>query len=190
MITDPVAILFNDKDLVRVLRRLIAASEITHKVSELVICTGVPSGAVQKSLRLLQKANIVKVVKRKSATAYQLNESSPIIEPLKGLIRYDVEINKKNLKQEFKGVGTIRNLVFSGHLTENSRVPLDVLVVGSNIDETKLKKALKLLGYKTGYELRYLQLEPKELQDRLEMSDRVLRNVTDFSHIEVIGQLK
>lgn len=190
MITDPVAVLFNNKDLVRVLRRLIAEPETAHKASELVLSTEVQSTAVQKSLRLLAKANVIKIVKRKTVSVYQFNESSPFAEPLKNLIRYDVELNKKNLKQEFKDIGLIKNLVFTGNLTENSRVPLDVLVVGSGIDDAKLKKALKLLGYKTGYELRYLQLEPAELRDRIEMSDRLLRNITDFSHIEVIGQLK
>jgi hypothetical protein len=44
-----------------------------------------------------------------------------------------------------------------------------------------------VLSYKGGYELRYIVLSPGDFSSRVEMKDRLVRNIVDFDHEFLVG---
>lgn len=187
--TDPVSLLFNDNSLLRTLRYLLANGDKTLSSKEIADYTKLKSSDLKKVLTILTTVNVAKESKRKTGKAYKVNTSSVLVEPLRSLLQFDYQSNKSDLARQFRALKGIKKVILSGQVTGNNRSEVDMVIVGDNVVEKKLLQLLELLNYKTGYELRYILLKNEEFQYRIDMNDRMIRNVIDFDHFVILGKL-
>lgn len=186
MNSDPIEILFDDESTVRILRYLLVHSHTAFTTKKLSTELKLQTRVITKILKRLLKTGLVKKGKQKSNVIYRLQSDSSLVKPLRELLQFNIDESKKDLKKSFKNAGQVKTLIFSGILTGNDRSQVDVVVVGDKLNVTELRKQLRQLGYKTGYDLRYVQLNSEEYSYRKEMNDRLLRNVLDFEHEIII----
>ena len=185
---DPVQYLFSSLIVLRLLRFLNVHSD-SFTAAELSKKLGAPSKEITKALKQLIKSGLVKSSNRKSSKAYKVDKNSTLYQPVYELIKFNFTAENKQLIKDFKSLGKVTLVAFSGSLVENSKSTVDVLIVGDQLDEKGLEKLLVIMGYKDGNDLSYMILDNNSFKSRYEMSDKVIRNFFDFNHFVLIGKI-
>jgi hypothetical protein len=91
--------------------------------------------------------------------------------------------------KRIEGVGSIKLIVMGGAFIGEREGALDLFIVGDRIDDKKLQNRLRSLEADLGKELRYTYLTAEEFFYRLNMSDKLLRDVFDYPHRIVFDRL-
>jgi len=98
-------------------------------------------------------------------------------------------LNKKTIVDNFKKAGRIKFLLVSGVFIKNKDTRVDLLIVGDKIKKSKVEEEVRKLEAEIGTELVYVVFDTKEFIYRLDMYDKLVRDILDFPH-EVILQAK
>lgn len=143
---------------------------------------------VRREIKLLSSVGFVK--KRKVATSEWLYNS---------LFQYGYEfenllisaggVNKESILNSFKKVGRVKLLLASGVFIKNDDSRMDLLIVGDKLKRGKIEEGIRKLEAEIGAELVYAIFETKEFIYRLNMYDKLVRDVLDYPH-EVLMETK
>ncbi len=80
--------------------------------------------------------------------------------------------------KDFKALGNVDLVVYTGQFTRDETAGIDFLVVG-DVNHTKLNKFIAELETKEGKEIRYTAMSLAEFKYRKQVNDRFLSNVMD-----------
>ncbi len=80
------------------------------------------------------------------------------------------------LAKDFRTIGKIDLVVFTGQFTRDELSGIDVLIVG-NVNQAKADRFMSELEKTEGKELRYVILQPSNYSYRLQINDRFLTNL-------------
>ncbi len=143
---------------------------------------------VRKEMRLLASVGFIK--KRSSASAeWYFNPSFKYGAEFEELLVRSHTLNNNYILENFKNVGKIKLLVVSGVFTRSSDSRVDLLIVGDKMKRSKIDEGIRKLESEIGTELVYAIFETKEFIYRINMYDKLVRDILDFPH-EVIVQSK
>ena len=81
------------------------------------------------------------------------------------------------------------HVVAAGILADETRSPLDLLIVTRRPKDQGLKLAVKRGEALSAVPIRYAIMELKEYEDRKQAYDRLIRDTLDFKHRVVIGRI-
>jgi hypothetical protein len=140
---------------------------------------------LNKELKLLASVNFVK----KHNHEWFFNPSFKYASEVEDLLINSDSIDKSTILEIFKKVGRIRLLIVSGLFIKYKDSRVDLLIVGDKIKRNRVEEGIKKLEAEIGTELRYTVLDTKEFSYRLNMYDKLVRDIIDFPH-EVIWQTK
>lgn len=98
-------------------------------------------------------------------------------------------LDKKMIADSFKKVGRVKFLLLSGVFIKNKDTRVDLLIVGDKMKRSKIEEEIRKLEAEIGTELVYAVFDTKEFIYRLDMYDKLVRDILDFPH-EVIFQAK
>jgi predicted nucleotidyltransferase len=98
-------------------------------------------------------------------------------------------VNKQKLLGNFKNVGQVKLLVASGVFIKNDDSRVDLLIVGDKMKRGKIEEVVRRLEAEIGTELVYAIFDTKEFIYRLNMYDKLVRDILDYPH-EVLLQVK
>jgi len=143
---------------------------------------------VRRETRLLSSIGFIK--KRSSASPeWFFNPLFKYTKALEELLVRSDTINKESILGHFKNVGQVKLIVTSGVLTKNDDSRADLLIVGDRMKRGKIEEGVRKLEALIGVELIYAIFDTKEFIYRLNMYDKLVRDILDFPH-EVILQTK
>ncbi len=143
---------------------------------------------VRRELRLLAFVGFIKKRSKTSLDWYfnSLFKYAGEFEDL--LVRSDI-INKQKLLDNFKNIGRIKLLIVSGVFIKSRTSRVDLLIVGDKIKRGKTEEGVRRLEAEIGAELTYAIFNTKEFVYRLNMYDKLVRDILDYPH-EVLLQVK
>lgn len=141
--------------------------------------------AVRRELRLLSSVGFIK----KRNTEWSFNSSFKYATEIEGLLISSDTLSFKSIADYFKKVGRIKLLLVSGVFIKNKDSRVDLLIVGDKIKRSKTEECVRKLEAEIGRELVYAVFETKEFIYRLNMYDKLVRDILDFPH-EVIVENK
>lgn len=104
------------------------------------------------------------------------------------LVRSDT-LNKEAILDNLKKAGRIKLVIISGIFIKNQDSRVDLLIVGDKMKKSKIEEGIKKIEAEIGIELVYAVFETKEFLYRLNMYDKLVRDILDYPH-EVIFQTK
>jgi hypothetical protein len=125
-------------------------------------------------------------ITKKRLQGWILNPNFPYISELKQLLVEGEFFKHDELAKRFKPAGRVQLLVVSGIFIQNSESRLDVLLVGDNLRKNYIQKAISVLESELGKELRYAVFETADFKYRVNMYDKLLRDVFDYPHERLI----
>ncbi|MBI3888612.1 hypothetical protein HY311_02365 [Candidatus Nomurabacteria bacterium] len=143
---------------------------------------------VRKELRLLSSINFIK---KHSSTKpeWYFNSSFKYSAEFEDLLVRSDSLNKEKILDSFKKAGRVKLVVISGVFIKNEDSRVDLLIVGDKLKRGKIEEGIKKLEAEIGAELVYAVFETKEFLYRLNMYDKLVRDIIDYPH-EVLLEAK
>lgn len=148
----------------------------------------VGSDTVRKELRLLAAIGFIKKRSRTSLEWF-FNPSFKYAEGFEELLVRSDTLNTRTILDNFKKVGQVKLLVISGVFIKNDDSRVDLLVVGNRLKRGKIEGGIRRLEALIGTELVYAVFDTKEFIYRINMFDKLVRDILDYPH-EVVLQAK
>lgn len=153
-------------------------------------------------IRRLLKLGIVKTVQEKVAPAspngrtraayakvFFVNKNFPLFPELRMLMIKSAPHAKGQLSSKIKRLGNIKLAVLAGVFIDNPNSRADMLLVGDSFNKTRMKSFIQWLESEVGKELNYVVMSSQEFKYRMDMYDRFVRDILEFSHETVINKL-
>lgn len=122
-------------------------------------------------------------------SVWKLNKSSKLREPLHQLILMHQDTDLDDIREELGGIGDVSKLIATGVLVGADNCPVDILIVGDNVDRRQLDRALSRIESSFGTELRYTLFSEEEFHYRENVFDKLIQDVTDSPHHVLIDSL-
>lgn len=173
---------------VKIMRLFLLNRSKGFKSKDIVSRSRVGVGTVRQELRLLGSVNFIK--KRSSTSPeWYFNPFFKYAEQFEDLLVRSESLNKQKLLDNFKKVGRVKLLVVSGVFIKNGDSRVDLLIVGDKMKKRKIEEGIKRLEAEIGAELVYATFATKDFIYRLNMYDKLVRDILDYPH-EVLLQSK
>lgn len=157
----------------------------------------------ETELKRLQKLQVVKsalctreVVKNKKSrkarvSAWTGNESD-YVKALNVFLRDTEPAPENSVLSKLKGVGAVKLVIASGFFASQKENPsrIDLLIVGDKLQERKIATALRTIEAQYGREIAYAVFSTQDFRYRLDIYDRLVRDVLDYPHHVLLDHLK
>ncbi len=173
---------------VKIMRLFLLNRTTAFKNKEVAERSRVGIDAVRRELKLLSSVDFIK---KRSFTSNEwvFNASFKYAKEFEDLLVSSDSLSKEKLLDNFKKVGRVKFLVVSGIFIKNEDSRVDLLIVGDKMKRNKIEEGIKRLEAEIGTELTYAVFDSKEFVYRLNMYDKLVRDILDFPH-EVVLQGK
>jgi hypothetical protein len=148
----------------------------------------VEGAAARREIALLVRTGIVEQVVRRGGTRYTLSQNSPYTEALQNLL-LNAPAQAGAMHERFKSASALKLIVVSGMFMNEWDASLDLLLVGDRTKERVLERKMKMLEAEVGKEVRFATLSTADFLYRLNMSDKLLRDIFDYPHQIVYDRL-
>ncbi len=185
--TDPLAKLFGSPARLKLLRLFLFNPLQSFTTEEAALRTQIEVAEARRQAGFLAASGLLKRNRRGKQLKYEVNNTFPYIRPLQDLL-LNVESRELEVKDRLKGVGTIKLIIVSGLFMGEWESDIDLLVVGDKLKDRVFKAELKKLEAEIGKEVRYVLLSSTDFLYRLNMSDRLMRDIFDFPHRIVLDK--
>lgn len=147
--------------------------EITRKIDEQI-------NSVRRELSNLLSIGIIVSDTTNNRLYYEVNQQYEFYKPLKEIFGNDKAISQVSRKSgqddEFKALGNVDVVVYTGQFTRDERAGVDILIVGST-NANAVQKFVSELETKEGKELRYTVMSLSDFEYRRQVKDRFLSTV-------------
>ena len=144
-----------------------------------------PASSVAKEIRLLSSVGFIK----KKNLGWFFDSLFKYTDELEGLLINSDTLDKEVILNTFKRAGRLKLLAVSGIFLKDKDSRVDILLVGDRMKRGKIEEGIKRLEAEIGAELTYAVFETKEFTYRLNMYDKLVRDILDFPH-EIIFQVR
>ncbi len=201
---DTFGILFGSQIRVKIMRLFLLNSESVFENADIVRRSKVKIPLVHKETALLAKAGLIRKtsffkeipprtksgkVKKKRVPGWCLNNSFKFLKPLRNFLINTEPMRKAEIVNKFKNAGKIKLLVVSGIFIQNEDSRVDLLIVGDQIKKTAIENALHSVESEVGKEVSYAYFSTQEFLYRIDICDKFVRDVFDYSHEKLIDKL-
>jgi hypothetical protein len=170
---------------VKIMRLFLLNRNKVFAGKDIVKRSRVNANIVRRELRLLSSVNFIK----KRDAGWSFNSVFKYGEEFQDLLVRSDSLNKETILDNFKKAGRVKLLIASGVFIKNQNSRVDLLIVGDKMKRSKIEKGIHKLEAEIGAELVYAVFETKEFLYRLNMYDKLIRDILDYPH-EVLLQAK
>ena len=187
--TKELEVLFNSKIRPKILKFLFqnegndsGAFDIAKKIQ---VLPRIARGELEK----LTKIKIVEKKARNGKIFYFLSDGFPFLSELKSFILKASPLSLLELNNIFKNAKGFKLVVVSGIFLQEKKSPIDLLMVGGKINNSKVSAMVKKIESDVGKEIRWSLMTIEEFGYRSEMHDRFLKEVFERPHKTIIDKL-
>jgi hypothetical protein len=173
---------------VKIMRLFMLNKNHNFTTKDVIKRSRVSGEVVRRELRLLSSVNFIKK-RSASSPEWLFNYAFKYAGEFEDLLVRSDSLNKTKLLDNFKKVGQIKFFVISGVFMKNEDSRVDLLIVGDKMKRGKIEEGIRRLEAEIGAELVYAIFDTKEFLYRLNMYDKLVRDILDYPH-EVLLQAK
>jgi len=203
--------LFGSLAKVKIMKLFLSNADIVFDNEDISKRTKVATAVLRKELNLLSKVGLIKkkiffkeikkkvkntktkqvqiLVTKKKTNGWALDEKFPYTSALYNLLVNMAPLNSSSLIKRLNGAGKLKLVLVSGVFIQNPDSRVDILIVGDNIKTGSLESAIGVLESEIGKELRYVVLKTEDFKYRLNIYDKLVRDILDYPHQKIINRL-
>ncbi len=170
---------------VKIMKLFLLNKDKSFKSGDIAKKSRVNPPTTRRELKILASVNFLK--KRK--LDWSFNPAFKYTREFEGLLVRSDSLTKEVILDNFKKVGRPRLIITSGIFIRNNESRVDLLIVGDNMKGAQIEAGVRKLEALVGAELTYAIFDTKEYIYRLDMYDKLIRDILDYPH-EVILQDK
>lgn len=159
----------------------------------------ISSRAALQELTLLVKAGFLKkktfmketgrYARKKRVQGFVLNQEFGYLEPLQTLLMHSAPMQNKEISRRLSGIGKVKAVIVSGIFIQDPESRLDMLVVGDDVSQNRLKSVISNMESEIGRELRFALLDTADFKYRQGVCDRLIRDVFEYPHRIVVDKV-
>lgn len=182
---DLLAKLFGDATLVRLMRFFLFHPDGVYTSRALSEQLHTPTRALTGPLSWLKSAGFAK----KKAKGWMLDPAFPHMVSLRELLLGNM-LADVSIEERIARAGVVKLIVASGIFVEgDTDTRTDILIVADRLNERVLKRAIAGIETDCGTDIRYVALSAKDFRYRMDMNDRLVRDVFDYPHRKLVNKL-
>ncbi len=121
---------------------------------------------------------------------WTLNARFPYVEELREFLLATLPVGDEDVVRELRRHGRLRLVVLSGFFLREWDTRLDLLVVGERLREGGIAQAVHVLEGRLGRELKFAALESDDYRYRVNIQDRLVRDVFDYPHRVIYDRME
>lgn len=204
---DILTALFGTETKVKILRLFLFNPTTPFFLKEISSRTQSLPRMVRKELHMLERANILvkkrqiskdiqttgrasKITTRKvQGIGYILNAKFPYLDPLKNLLTITSLQADESLAKRFTNAGRIKLFIASGVFIQNWDSRVDLLIVGDELNLSKIESVIKGIEAEIGKEIAYSAFETQDFEYRFGIHDRLVRDILDYGHVTLLDRI-
>ncbi len=202
---DTLTAIFGSDVKVKIMRLFLFNDSTTFLVREIIERTKSAQDQVKRELNILEKASILKsrkvskdlqvqkgktvITKKIEGLGYYLNTKYPYLDPLKNLLTITSLRVDESLTKRFTNAGKIKLFIVAGVFTQNWDSRVDLLLVGDDLNISKIENVIKIIESEIGKEIAYSAFETQDFEYRLGIHDRLVRDILDYPHVTLLDRL-
>jgi len=126
---------------------------------------------------------------RKRVAGWALNEGFPYRATLQNFLFNIAPLREGDIQKRLEKVGRLKLIIVSGIFIQDFESRVDLLIVGDNIKRRALENSIKKIEAELGKELRYAVFSTADFEYRLNVYDKLVRDVLDFPHQQIVNRL-
>lgn len=193
--------IFGSEARVKIMRLFLFNDQIIFDNDTIHEHSKVSLSLVRKEINILQKIGFIRAktfikeiplknsIKKRRVGGWVLNAEFTLIDPLRILLIESNLVSLKEFHKRFSGAGTITLLVVSGIFVRDDARLVDILMVGNKLKKKVIDTAMKNLEAEIGKEIRYAVFDQADFMYRMDMYDKLLRDIFDHKHKKLINKL-
>lgn len=170
---------------VKIMRLFLLNPKTGFSRKDIIKRSRVNPDTASREIKLLASIDFIK----RHATVWSFNLLFKYAREFDNLLVGTDTLDKKTIANNFKKVGRVKFLLVSGVFIKNKDTRVDLLIVGDKMKKSKIEEEVRKIEAEIGTELAYAVFDTKEFLYRLNMYDKLVRDILDFPH-EVIFQAK
>lgn len=174
--------IFGSPARLKIIRLFLFNKDAAFTVDEVTDRTRLTKEVARKELADLLSSSFLKKKRERAPVRYNVNTKFEHFAALDTFVRETTNIPPAAMLTTLKKAGTLRLVVLSGFFTGIPEPQADLLVVGDNLEERSLAKAVHTLEAELGREIRYAFFPTSDFRYRLGVYDRLLRDIFDYPH--------
>jgi len=141
--------------------------------------------------KIIIKKNHGKITEsKKKSHGFILNAEFTYMSALKQLLMNTQSLDGGDIVKRLAKAGKLKLVVVSGVFIQDPQSRVDILVVGDRISKNVLDKTIKNIESEIGKELTYAYFEVLDYQYRLQMYDKLVRDILDYPHEVLLDKIK
>jgi hypothetical protein len=132
------------------------------------------------------------VMIKKRVRGWILDPSFVYIEALNRFFVDTATIDNTVFLKKLRRGGPLKTVIVSGFFmgdSDETNEHIDLLVVGDKLNEKKILPAIREVESEMGKEIRYAVFSTKDFKYRLDIRDRLVRDVLDYPHKVLVDSL-
>ena len=126
---------------------------------------------------------------KKKVPGWQLEASFPYLIPLETLLIDLATMNHDDLVEQLKAAGKLKLVIVAGIFIQDIESRVDLLVVGDGLKRGTLDTIVKKVEAEIGKEVRYACFETPDFKYRLNVYDKLVRDILDYPHKTVLDKI-
>lgn len=176
--------LFGSESRVKILRLFLFNQEQAFCASDIADKSRTNLYTVKHEIKTLRKIGFInpKPSRKIKEKGWFLNERFPYLSQIRNLLFDVVLMSDEDIYKRFAGAGKLKVVIAAGVFIQDVESRLDLLIAGENIKKHAIDNAVKNLEAEIGKELAYAAFEISELNYRVSMYDRLLRDIMENPH--------
>lgn len=139
--------------------------------------------------RILHPKSKKAQAKKKKFSGWALNSAFPYLLPLQSLLINLSTIKDEYLIERLSSGGKPKLIILAGIFIEDPESRVDILVVGDKLKKKAIETVVKSLEAEIGKELRYAAFDTADFKYRLNMYDKLVRDILDYPHKKILNKL-
>lgn len=197
--------LFGTTAKVKMMRLFLFNPEYIFTLDEIIIRGKMTASEAKKELGPLQSVGLVRrkpfskeitvtkgkkvTVKKIKGIGYALDAKFPYLNALKTLLISVSLHSHDDIARRFSKVGKVKVLIVAGVFIQDWDSRVDLLIVGDELDESRIQNTVRVLEAELGKEISYTALETSDFEYRIGVYDKLIRDVLDFPHVKIVDRL-
>jgi len=199
--------LFGGTSRVKIMRLFLFNEDKHFTTSDIALKTRLAKTTITRELRWLEKVGLVKKKEppknvkpkkkgkatarttKKRQTRYLINHRFVYTETLKQLLALNDPVAHKDITDKLKRVGKLKLVIVTGIFIGRKTDKIDLLVVGDSLKKKEIERALLAIESDVGREIAYAYFDTHDFLYRVNVKDRLIRDILDYPHERIIDKL-
>jgi len=174
--------LFGSSAKVKVMKLFLFNADQFFDVKTVSERTRLTQSSVRKELLSLTKIFLIKTKGKNGSRRYYINDAFSYLKPLRELMTPTITGNYDSIIRRIGRTCRLKSVVLSGLFISRLDSRVDILIIGDQFNRVALAKCMKKIEVEVGKELVYAILETEDFKYRMNVGDRLVRDILEYPH--------